>query len=196
MKLIKVGSNIKKVVVLSGIPTSGKTTLGKLLKEQGYSYVPEIVESFIKKGFKTGTEANQLLDKKVMTAEFCRDKQLLSGKKDLIIIETWHIGNIAHAQLRNINVAKKYIKLFKKNAKKYRIYGIYLEIPYKTFWKRTKKYKDCNKQKTVSFFRLLRKQILKCYKEFKIPLQKINANRQIKLVLGDILDFIETIKET
>lgn len=99
-----------------------------------------------------------------MTAEFCRDKQLLSGEKDLIIIETWHIGNIAHAQLRNINVAKKY--------------------------------KDCNKQKTVSFFRLLRKQILKCYKEFKIPLQKINANRQIKLVLGDILDFIETIKET
>jgi len=182
---------MKTIIVLSGIPTSGKTTIGRLLEQKGYFYVPEIVEQFIKQGMTTGVDANSILDEMIMEAELQRDKRLFSLKKNPLIIETWHPGNIAYACLRNPSIAEQYRQIFGKIAKYNKIYGIYLNIPFGTFWKRTGKYKKEDCQRIVAFFKRWQNEIVNCYEEFRVPLRKIDSNRPENAVLSDVIKSVK-----
>jgi len=186
-------AGFKKIIVLSGIPSSGKTTIGKLLNKKGYFYVPEIAEQLIKKGVTTGVDANPMLDKTIMEVELQRDKYLFSLNKNLLVIETWHPGNIAYACLRNPPIAKQYKQIFQKILKYHKVFGIYLNIPLDIFWKRTVKYKRDGRQEIVMFFKRLQNEILACHKEFGIPLVKINSNQSKKTVFHEVLDSIKNL---
>lgn len=205
MKRIKVGydsreqrpaseSDMKMIIVLSGIHSSGKSTLGRSLGEQGYAYVLEIVERFIEQGITTGVKAEPTLDEMIMEAEFQRDKYLFRSARDPIIVETWHPGNIAYATLRNPIVATRYKKRFGPIAKHHRIYGIYLRIGDHTFLERTRKYIGQDALQAIEFFHNLEQTTLACYRDFQLPLIEIDAVASIAVVQRKVLSLIENIR--
>lgn len=102
-----------KILAVTGISGSGKTPVCHYLSwNLKLHYEPEVAEYLIYQGFKPGAKASVLFDYYVAEMEMNRDLQLASHLP-LWIVETWHVGNLAHMYARNSPLLDYYIKRVK-----------------------------------------------------------------------------------
>lgn len=97
-------------IVLIGPHAAGKTTLGtRLAAALGWRFDEELGERLRRQALEVdqGAHAQRLqpdFDRQVLRAELARDARVTdSGPR---IVETWHLGNLAYAQLRSPAVAE------------------------------------------------------------------------------------------
>lgn len=100
-----------KVLAVTGISGSGKTPVCHyLMWELRYPYQPEVAEYLIYQGYICGIKADNILfDYYIKNMELNRDTQLIS-QLPCWIVETWHIGNLAHMYARESPLFDLYFK--------------------------------------------------------------------------------------
>jgi len=106
-------TNRKVIIALIGLPSSGKTLLGKYLKNLGYCFRTEVAGTLISQGFTAGEKADQDFDKKVMRMEFSRDNLFCLSNSIVQVVETWHPGNMAYAMARSSPIVRQYKDQFR-----------------------------------------------------------------------------------
>lgn len=108
------GDNLKpKILAVTGISGSGKTPVCHHLSwNLKLHYEPEVAEYLIYQGFKPGAKAGILFDYYIAEMEMNRDLQLASHLP-LWIVETWHVGNLAHMYARDSPLLDYYVKRVK-----------------------------------------------------------------------------------
>ncbi|KKU18755.1 MAG: hypothetical protein UX29_C0019G0014, partial [Parcubacteria group bacterium GW2011_GWA2_46_10] len=74
-----------------------------------------------------------------MKRELERDDSFLSQGIKAAVVETWHIGNIAYAEIRTPSVANEYKALLTKQLLKYNPLFFFLDISEATFRERANK---------------------------------------------------------
>ncbi|MCR4261219.1 MAG: hypothetical protein NUV96_02735 [Candidatus Colwellbacteria bacterium] len=175
------------IVCLLGIHTSGKTTIGEKLHLLGLPYYLEIGNELIQTVDFSSPKAVEWLDREIMRRELKRDDSLLHQKVKTAVVETWHIGNIAYAQIRTLSVANEYKALLKKQLSKYNPLFFFLDISEETFRKRVNKPVLLGiEEDQFIFYKNIRENILSLFNEYGIDYHSIDANRGIEEVTKDI----------
>ncbi len=175
------------IVCLLGIHTSGKTTVGERLHLLGIPYYLEIGNELIKTVDFSSPKAVEWLDREIMRREIERDDLLLSQEEQVAVVETWHIGNIAYAQIRNPLIADEYKALLKKQFSKYTPLFFFLDISNETFKERANRLVPLGiKEDVFVFYENIKRNILSLFDEFNIRYHPIDANQEIDKVVQDI----------
>lgn len=98
----------KRIAVMLGPHSSGKTTLGRALAGIGLPYFEEIGSVLRSTVDEAVTNSQEWFDAEVMHRELDRDALLLS-QVTTPVIESWHLGNLAFALARkSTNVLDRY----------------------------------------------------------------------------------------
>lgn len=142
---------MKDIVVLNGIHTAGKSTIGSELgKRCGFSYYPEIGK-VIRQEWEAQTGSlgapaalSDAFDLEVMTRESDRDAVLLTDP-NLPIVETWHTGNMAYLIARNReHMVSEYANRFSDTLQTFRPMIVYVTVSEETFRQRADQYTHFN----------------------------------------------------
>lgn len=105
-------------LVFTGIHNAGKSTIAKALAlQEGAKCFSEIGGVLRSKAACTSWNSCQIFDELVMLREFERDKNIINNddRPELIILEQWHIGNLAHATIRTPQLVDEYKKRFEEH---------------------------------------------------------------------------------
>lgn len=104
------------LLVLVGVYASGKTTLANTLSTAyGFTFFHEIGGALRSRSKCVASQSCSIFDELVMFREIERDNQIaLASRSANIVLEQWHIGNIAYARIRNPLVADEYLARISK----------------------------------------------------------------------------------
>jgi hypothetical protein len=116
---------MRRIIVLLGLPCSGKSSVGKALQTKGFHYEGEMATSFMMNGLKVGSDAPRDFDRVLMKSEFERDANRSS---EFTVIETWHPGNLAYARVRSPEVANEYEGKIAECFRNYDVRAIYFDL--------------------------------------------------------------------
>lgn len=118
-----------KLLVLAGLPSCGKTTVGKdVAKDLDMEFLRESAEYLIDDGYGPGAYASEEFDQKILEYELNRDQELLMAKGAGFIVESWHIGNYSYCLARNSAIAKKYEEVLNNSGKIFDVVCLFLKI--------------------------------------------------------------------
>ena len=183
------------IVCLLGIHTSGKTAIGEKLHLLGLPYYFEIGNKLIQTVDFSSPDAVEWLDREIMKRELGRDDFFLHQGIKTAVVETWHIGNIAYAQIRTPSVANEYKDLLKEQLLKYNPLFFFLDISKETFRKRANKPVLLGvEEDQFIFYQNIRENILSLFNEYKIDYHSIDANQEIDKVIKDISEILSNQK--
>ena len=189
------------IVCLLGIHTSGKTTIGEKLHLLGLPYYPEIGNELIQTVDFSSPETVEWFDREIMKRELERDNSFLSLGVEAAVVETWHVGNIAYAEIRTPSVANEYKALLKEQFLKYNPLFFFLDISEETFRERANKPVPLGvEEDQFIFYQNIRNNILSLFNEYNIDYYSIDANDGIdevvkhirKILLGHKVTLLET----
>ena len=108
-------------------------------------------------------------------------------------METWHIGNIAYAEIRTPSVANEYKALLKEQINKYNPLFFYLDIGEETFIERANEPVPLGvEEDQFIFYQNIRNNILSLFKEFGIDYFSIDANQEMDSVMKDITEILQS----
>ncbi len=112
---------MKPIIVITGVQASGKTTLGKALASEGevFEYFPEIGGQLRRAVDFNVLEKRESFDTLVFENELKRDAKLLQCPR-IPVVETWHIGNLAYAAVRNRHIYDHYLDAVSSSFKHFR----------------------------------------------------------------------------
>lgn len=179
------------IICLLGIHTSGKTTIGEKLHSLGLPYYLEIGNELIRKLKPKTLEEAMLLDKEIMRREIERDSLIVREGVKTAVIETWHVGNIAYAEIRTPSVANEYKSLLNELFNKCSPLFFFLDISDETFRERANKLVPIGIDENVfTFYQNIKNNILSLLKELNINYYSIDANQKMDGVLKDIKDVL------
>lgn len=86
------------LLILNGVHAAGKTTIGGYLQSEGFRYEQEVARRLIESdSYDWGNEGDESFQHAIFEREIKRDERLLATN-DNYVVETWHVGNIAHAE--------------------------------------------------------------------------------------------------
>jgi len=89
--------NKKRILVLSGVHSAGKSTIGKAMSnDDNFAYYDEIGRRLRCRVTCTVLASCFLFDREIMTLELERDRTLKQDAR-IPVVESWHIGNVAFA---------------------------------------------------------------------------------------------------
>ena len=175
------------IICLLGIHTSGKSTIGERFQSLGLPYHLEIGKKLIQTVDFSSPEAVEWLDREIRKQELERDSSLLLGGTNLAVIETWHVGNIAYAQIRTQSVANQYKAILKEQLSRYNPLFFFLDISDETFRKRANRLVPLGvKEDVFIFYRNIKSNILSLLKEQNIDYYPIDANQEVDKVVEDV----------
>ena len=136
-----------------------------------------------------------------MKRELERDNSFLSLGVEAAVVETWHVGNIAYAEIRTPSVANEYKALLKEQFLKYNPLFFFLDISEETFRERANKPVPLGvEEDQFIFYQNIRNNILSLFNEYNIGYYSIDANDDIdevvkhirKILLGHKVTLLET----
>lgn len=183
---------MSRLVVLSGINCTGKTTLGKFLEKKGFRFEPQMGEVVSKKFDRgAGIFAREGFDKLVMEYEFKRDSKLLKAKEP-IVVESWHPDNIAHARIRAPGVAKIYAQRFREQVRLFDVLVIYLDLDPKIIFSRTT-YLPNLRERVLTFYKKLRINIISILEEFSLERKVIDSSKPLSQVKKEVLGIVKEL---
>mgnify|MGYP001080623192 CR=1 FL=1 len=174
----------KTVVALVGLPSSGKTILGNFLELSGFRFLPEVAEALRQRGATVGEKAGFDFDRKVMQMEFRRDHYFLCSSHTVLIVETWHLGNIAYATARSSPIVRTYKSRFSSTAEKVRIRCIVLNINPSTSYLRSLKSKK-SAENSLKFLEAVQRHTRSVLEEFRLPSIVIDASKGAEEIAFD-----------
>ena len=185
------------IVCLLGIHTSGKTTVGEKLHLLGLPYYPEIGNELIQTVDFSSPETVEWFDREIMKRELERDNSFLSLGVEAAVVETWHVGNIAYAEIRTPSVANEYKALLKEQFLKYNPLFFFLDISEETFRERANKPVPLGvEEDQFIFYQNIRNNILSLFNEYNIDYYSIDANDGIDGVVKHIRKILLNHKVT
>lgn len=162
---------MKKIVILNGIHSSGKSTLARLLakEDDAFAYYPEIGGQLRTIMGSNAMRSGEEFDKEVMQRELVRDGEILTCT-EIPIVETWHIGNIAYVHARNRHLEKQYRAHLEEQLKRFRVYGLLVDISWETFRMRaTERIAPSEMDELVNFYAHVLETTYGMYERYSIP---------------------------
>ena len=178
---------------LTGIHSSGKTTIGTLLAQEGFSYHPEIAAMLIERGearwIEGSTVSTEEFQRSIMQEELRRETAALST--GVHVVETFHPGNLAHCLLicPDADVTRHYREHAQHVVREKRVIGIHLNIDIATLLTRTQLYKG--RQIDTSFYAKLGPAIQGVYQELGMTWYCINSRGTIENTLERVRGIIQ-----
>jgi nicotinamide riboside kinase len=158
---------MKEILIFNGIHSAGKSTLAQLLAHKtGHPFYKELGHEILQShNFQLFPE----LDQTIMDQELARDTELLQVPT-LPIVETWHIGNLAYAQLRDKDTYKIYLQALDQVLQHISPIAIYVTISETTFKSRyNENYFNKPIKEMIHFYRHIEDTTLTLYSKYKIP---------------------------
>lgn len=177
---------MKEIVVFNGIHGAGKTTLAEALIASS----PDLFEFFFEIGGRLRQEVsyNALIkreefDSLVMKRELARDEALLICPR-IPVVETWHIGNLAYAQVRSPQMVDGYRQALERQMKSFRPFAFLVTIRRETFLGRvTERVAPEQIEQLAEFYRCVEENTLSIYHSLGIPYTKVTNDGDLGLAL-------------
>jgi len=161
------------LLVLTGIHTAGKSTVGAALDAAGYRYDPEIADQLIQEGHDGSVDGDDAFQELVFEEEARRDRQ----REGSAVVETWHIGNLAHAyQQAGEDLQERQEEYLSAAAETdgLDVYGLHLGVPTDEIWERTDHFED-EDPAVEEFYARIDTDIRELYEDHGIPYATIDT---------------------
>jgi hypothetical protein len=117
----------RKLIVLVGLPTSGKSWAGKYLNtEFGIPFYTSPVESHAEKNTLPWKQFDGF-DERIMVEQLALDRELieLPVEAKCIAVEGWHIENFAYALIRSPQLEEQYRELISTRLSEFDVHVFY-----------------------------------------------------------------------
>ena len=186
------------IYILNGVHASGKSTVGKLLEQEGFNYLPEIASELMKDpAYEPGKDSDKEFQKEVFYREIRRDNH--RNLNDNTIIETWHLGNLSHALVvaddELIRKEKEYLDRFIEE-KDVKVKALYLDISFEEIFERSSIYTEEDKE-VKDFYRMIEENLYNIYDNLEIDYKIIdNETNSPKETKQNIKEIIKNIPKT
>jgi len=174
-----------KMHVLLGVHAAGKTSVGRILAQNGFSFFPEIAADIIER--RMPWQLPPSFDEAVIAKEFIRD-QLFRHQSQPFFVETWHLGNLAYARVRNPEIASTYAELAKSRIEEFlpRIY--FLRVSPEVVLARTAYFVSKeDRERATEFFARVQLELLNVLEPFRRHTVEIDATCGISMIVGALL---------
>jgi thymidylate kinase len=182
------------VIVLNGVHTAGKSTVGTRLAAHGLPYYPEIADWLIEtwgfSGSLTGTERFQ---REVHAAECVRDRVVLAERT--CVVETWHPGNLAHTMAmgasRLATTQRSHLQQLADRGD-VRIVGLFLDIPVDRIPERSDRF-DQDDREALQFYREVSHYTRRVYDRVGMEYIEIDGTAPVESVTAAALKGIQQL---
>jgi dephospho-CoA kinase len=133
----------RPLVVIVGVHGAGKTTSATFLSELGY--LPHLELGWVCRqellrddpgAITLRGEDLEWFDEKILALELQRDRFVAEASGLAHCIETWHVGNLAYAQLRSPRLVPRFEEALEAQARAMRPFVVLLTITRETFLSR------------------------------------------------------------
>ena len=168
--------------VLTGAPSSGKTTIIKLLEKRGYSVLFEVARIFIDKELKKGKTIQEIrknekdFQKKILSLKIYFENKLIP--KEITFLDRAIPDSIAYNELLDIPNNKYLENIFKKIT--YKKIFIFERLDFEHDYARTESKEEVKK---------LEKLIEKTYNRLPFPVIKVpsmSIEKRLKFILDNL----------
>lgn len=179
--------------ILVGIHTSGKSSVGRKLSQGGFSFFPEIAPNQIgNAGLNMPPwQVNCRFDELVIRTELNRD-EILRAEMGPYFVETWHVGNLAHARIRNRETAAKYEAEITRRVREFEPLVYFLDMPPEFVRMRTKYFNSATDHAAaIVFYTRIRAELLNVFDLLNLKPTTIDAAQDIESITNQILRYRE-----
>lgn len=177
----------KKFFFLCGAHTCGKTSILNYLYEKQYINFNgcEIGKSlFYERKFLTGEQGVDF-EQEVTNLEICRDYDIFNSNYKVAAVETWHVGNLAYALVRNKQCVDTLVEQIKESPFIKSAYGFYLQVSKDNIIKRTQTFKS-NSNWAADFY-------MKVNDGIKNAIEILNLGNRVEIINTN--DDFNTVKQ-
>lgn len=179
--------------ILVGIHTSGKSSVGRKLSQRGFSFFPEIaLDQISNAGLNMlPWQGNCRFDDLVIRTELNRD-EVLRAEVGPYFVETWHVGNLAHARIRNRETAAKYEAEITRRVHEFEPLVYFLDMPPEFVSMRTK-YLNSTRDHAAAivFYTKIRAELLNVFDLLNLKPTTIDAAQDVVSITNQILRYRE-----
>lgn len=168
------------LIVLTGIPLSGKTVVGQYLGGfEGIHYLPAIATGLEGRAQHGELDADEAFDELVMLKELERDEEIRSllQEHQHVVVEQWHIGNLAFARLRNPSVAERYEEGLRERLQWFDVRVFYVSLSPEEMAYKLGKDDDAT---LISFYRNWLGELSRILKRFDLPLYTLDGSAPLE----------------
>lgn len=184
------------ILALNGVHTAGKSTIGEMMQErEGIDYRREVAQKLIEEdGEDWGDESDTEFQRRIFEEESERDEQILSEKEDddLVVVETWHYGEIAHdIEIADQNLVSEHIDYLEGLHQRddVDIFAAFVDMPLENIWDRSDHFERGNDE-IIDFYERVRTNHFELYDDFNTDVVEVsNENGNLEDSYQNILNF-------
>lgn len=178
---------------ICGAHASGKTSLiNKLSKEIKFDLIGEEIGKrlFYDRGLITSKQG-QNFEFEVTDLEIQRDNKIFYHNLKNTIVESWHVGNLAYALVRNESCCSDLVLRIKEQSKMIKTsVGIWLNVSKENIFNRTKTFEN-NRQWAAEFYSSINDNIPEAIELLELEnVIMINADCEFNDLYSNVLDLI------
>ena len=186
------------LIYICGPHTAGKTSILKILKDDStidFTGGEIGKELYYERLLKT-EEQNEDFELEVTQRELERDSFIFRQKFKNSVVESWHVGNLAYAMVRNPHSIEKLVTLINTSPFLQRSYGIWLRVSAENIIKRTKTFSK-DKEWAAEFYTRIDSKMESCFQTLNLSgYCVVDANRDFDIIMKDVYNIIQLkIKE-
>lgn len=168
------------LIVITGIPLSGKTVVGRYLGEfADIRYLPAITAELEGEIPPSELDADEAFDERVMFKEMERDQRIraLLQEYQYVVVEQWHPGNLAFARLRSPSIAEKYEEVLRERLQWFDVQVFYLSLSPEEMAYKLGKGDDAA---LISFYKDWLGQLSEILERFELPLYTLDGSAPLE----------------
>lgn len=182
-------------LVLNGIHTAGKTTIGSHLADEGYDYYPEIAAQLIEQeGFAGSTSGTDQFQRTVYERECERDARLLDEGRNAVI-ETWHPGTIAHAmEVASRELVERMQNHLEETLSRtdVEVTAVFLSVPPERIPERSDRFDEADAD-VIDFYERVRDNTKAVYCEYDIPHVEVETDGDVETAKQRVRSLTEDV---
>lgn len=168
------------ILALNGVHTAGKSTIGEMMQErEDIDYRKEVAQKLIEEdGEDWGDESDTAFQRRIFEEESERDDQILSekGENDLVVVETWHYGEIAHdIEVADQDLVSEHMNYLEGLHQRddVDIFAAFLDMPLENIWDRSDHFERGNDE-IIDFYDRVRANHFELYENFQTSTVEVN----------------------
>ena len=176
---------MKKIVVLNGIHTSGKSTVGRYLNTQGVVYLTEIAMELHKEGIKIGVDGSEEVQIEMMNREDTRDNYVIETNADFAI-ESWYTAGLAHTRESGNSVYELLEDTLNRKMEEFDPIFVYFDFAPELIPQRGSKLFDPVDIKVIDFYKRLDQHYKEIYDKYNLNRTFVNADQPLERVCEEV----------
>ncbi len=180
------------IVVITGTHNAGKSSrIAQLASQAGTIALSELGGDLRRKAACASWTSCEIFDELVMLREFERDHQVVSqaNQYHFVLLEQWHIGNLAHALIRSPHVAGEYNERLKEYLPHFEVPILWLHIhisPEEALRREVTNRSQSETKAMDIFYTRLEQGILDVYHKLGINYHFINGERPVMDIFSKV----------